>query len=76
MPGRCSGSSDRERLDSDPHDVFMRDLDLPVGSHPRPHRALDGVRPELGQPFTACLLGSRVLHCVILRHPPPSGRSS
>jgi hypothetical protein len=40
------------------------------------HRLLDAVAAELGNRFLGFWLPGTVLHRVILRHPPPSGRAA
>src|SRR5690606_4335972 len=56
-------------------ELFLHQL-LDRLADPLAHRLLDAVAAEERNLFlVACLLGT-VLHRVILRHPPPSGRSS
>jgi hypothetical protein len=43
---------------------------------PRPHRHLNAVGTERRNLFLVAWFPGTVLHRVILRHPPPSGRSS
>src|SRR5262249_52801278 len=49
---------------------------LDRGADPQPHRLLDAVTAELRNLFLVTWLPGTVLHRVILRHPPPGGRSS
>src|SRR5262249_46280306 len=54
--------------------LFHNGFDRPPA--PRTHHRLDAVGPDLRNLFLVAWLPGTVLHRVILRHPPPSGRSS
>jgi hypothetical protein len=56
-------------------ELFLHQL-LNRVADPQAHRVLDAVSAERRNLFLVTWLPGTVLHRVILRHPPPSGRSS